>query len=224
MFKKILIICAHPDDELLGCGGLIYTFKEKCKIKIIYTCKTYDKRNIKKKSKYINRKKSAKELSGYLKLEKPVFLPFPGLSLKRNDITKMSQSIFNEIKKFRPDSVFTHCIDDLHHDHRSTAEAVMIATRPSIYNSFVKKIFSFEVPSASEKLLKKNKSFNPTFFIDISSVIEKKIFLIKKFYKEEIKQYPSTISKKGIINLSQFRGNNMGIKNAEAFEIIKFII
>ena len=66
-----------------GCGGLIYAFKEKCNIKIIYTCKTYDKRNIKKKSKYINRKKSAKELSSYLKLEKTCLSSFSRIIIKK---------------------------------------------------------------------------------------------------------------------------------------------
>lgn len=224
MFKKILIVCAHPDDELIGCGGLILNNLKKTKFKIIYTCRTYDKRNIKTKSKYSLRKKSAKELSKHLNIEKPIFFNFPGLSLVRKDITSMSQLLLNEIKKFKPDSIFTHCVDDLHHDHRSTSEAVMIAARPSVYNNSIKNIFYFEIPSATEKLIKKDKVFNPNFFVDISKNINLKVKLIKKYYKKELKKYPSALSTKGIINLSKYRGSNIRIKNAEAFEIIKIIV
>lgn len=223
MFKKILIICAHPDDELIGCGGLILNNLKNTKIKIIYTCKTYDKRNLKIKSKYSLRKESALKLTKYLNIEKPIFLNFPGLSLQREHITSMSQLLLNEIKKFKPDSIFTHCIEDLHHDHRCTSEAVMIATRPSIFNKSIKNIFYFEIPSATEKLINKNKVFNPNFFIDISDNINLKIKLIKKYYQKELKKYPSALSIEGILNLSKYRGSNLHIKNVEAFETIKII-
>ena len=224
MFKKILIVCAHPDDELIGCGGLILNNLKKTKFKIIYTCKTYDKRNKKVKSKFVLRKRKAVELSKQLNIETPIFFNFPGLSLQRKDITSMSQLLLNEIKKFKPDSIFTHCIEDLHHDHRATSESVMIATRPSSHNTSVKNLFYFEIPSATEKLIKKNKVFNPNFFIDISDSINLKVNLIKKYYSEELKKYPAALSVKGIINLSKYRGNNIRRKNVEAFEIIKLIM
>ena len=83
-----------------------------------------------------------------------IFFNFPGLSLVRKDITSMSQLLLNEIKKFKPDSIFTHCVDDLHHDHRSTSEAVMIAARPSVYNKSIKNIAKTNVGICNQ--IKKN--------------------------------------------------------------------
>ena len=66
--------------------------------------------------------------------KKPIFLDYPGLKMNRNDITKMAKSIYDQILKFKPDIIFSHCIDDNHHDHRVTAEAVFIATGHQKYN------------------------------------------------------------------------------------------
>jgi LmbE family N-acetylglucosaminyl deacetylase len=217
-YKKILIIVAHPDDEILGCGGTILKFKKKGKIQVLFTCNTYDKRiNPKNIKKYRERQVLAKKVSSFMKINKPVFLNFNGLSLKREDITEMARSIHDQIMKFKPDTIFTHCIDDNHHDHRATAEATLIATRPYKKN-FLKRIFSFEIPSASEKLIKKNRAFNPIFF-----VYKQKLKILKKFYKDELKTYPNFLSLKSIENQIKVRGNMVNLEAAEGFEIIRSI-
>jgi len=222
--SKILIIAAHPDDEIIGCGGAILKLKKKNKIKIIFTCKTYDKRiNDKSVKKNNERQKIAKKVSKYLKINDPEFLNFNGLSIRREDITRMSKILYEKIIKFKPDTIFTHCIDDNHHDHRATTEATMIACRPNKNNTFLKKIYSFEIPSASEKLIKKNRAFNPNFFIDINETYKDKIFILKKFYKDELKPYPNFLSLKSIENLIKFRGNSINLKAAEAFEVVKLV-
>ena len=222
--SKILIIAAHPDDEIIGCGGAILKLKKKNKIKIIFTCKTYDKRiNDKSVKKNNERQKIAKKVSKYLKINDPEFLNFNGLSIRREDITRMSKILYEKIIKFKPDTIFTHCIDDNHHDHRATTEATMIACRPNKNNTFLKKIYSFEIPSASEKLIKKNRAFNPNFFIDINETYKDKIFILKNFYKDELKPYPNFLSLKSIENLIKFRGNSINLKAAEAFEVVKLV-
>ena len=129
--KKILIIVAHPDDEILGCGGSIIKFSKNSMIKTVFTCKTHDTRNnIKNSNDNEKRQVIAKKVARYLKIKQPSFLNYPGLKMNRNDTTKMARSIYEEILKFRPDIIFSHCIDDNHHDHRATAEATLIASRP----------------------------------------------------------------------------------------------
>ncbi len=221
--SKILIIAAHPDDEIIGCGGTILKLKKKNKIKIIFSCKTFDNRLVKKHKKFNERKEIAEKVSKFLKIDKPTFLNFNGLSIKRKDITNMAKSLHEEIIKYRPHTIFTHCIDDNHHDHRATAEATLIATRPSKINRFLKKIYSYEIASASEKLIKKNRAFNPNYFVDISETYKQKIKILNKFYKDELKPYPNFLSIKSIENQIKYRGNSVNLLAAEAFETVRSI-
>ena len=169
---------------------------------------------------YIKRQSLAKKVSRFLRIKDPVFLNYNGLSLKRKDITNMSKSIYEEIIKFKPDIIFTHCIDDNHHDHRASAEATLIATRHNKSTDFIKKMLSYEIPSASDGLIKKNKTFNPNVFINISSQLKDKTKILNKFYKKELKSYPNLLSIKGIKNLNNLRGNTVNLESAEAFELI----
>ena len=222
-YKRILIIVAHPDDEIIGCGGTILKLKKQSKIEVVFTCNTYDKRiNQKNIKKYNERQMIAKKVSAFMKINNPTFLKFNGLSIKRDDITKMARLIHDKIMKFKTDTIFTHCIDDNHHDHRATAEATLIACRP-YKKSFLKRIYSFEIPSATEKLIKKNRTFNPNFFVDIDKTYKQKLNILKKFYKDELKPYPNFLSLKSIENQIKFRGNMVNLKAAEGFEIVRSI-
>ena len=95
--SRILIIVAHPDDEIIGCGGTIEKLKKNT-TKVIFTCKTYDKRkDVRKINSYKKRQELAIKVSKYLKICRPEFLDYNGLQLLRSDITKMARSIYDKI-------------------------------------------------------------------------------------------------------------------------------
>ena len=71
-------------------------------------------------------------------------------------------------------------------------------------------------------MLKRSENFVPNYFVNIDKFINFKIKAIKT-YKGEIKKKPHSRSIEGVRNLSKIRGNQSGVKFAEAYEIIRKI-
>ena len=222
--KKILVIAAHPDDEFLSCGACLLLLKKKGSIiKTIFLADGESSRELKKnKIELINKREDqAKSIAKKSKFLKPSFLRLPDNRLDTVPFLKIVKFLESEIKIFRPDTVFTHFENDLNIDHQITYKAVLTATRPHS-KTFVKKICCFETPSSTEFSFtrKQKKLFNPNLFIDIGSVIDKKIKLLK-IYKNEIRSWPHSRSLKSIKNLASFRGSQIGVKFAEAFILLR---
>jgi N-acetylglucosamine malate deacetylase 1 len=226
--KKILVVAAHPDDEILGCGGtLIKMRKAGYKIKCIFISDGESSRNIKDKKKLLNiieeREKQAVQVSKLLKFDKPSFFRLPDNKLDTVPLIKIIRIIENEIKILKPSIIFTHSQADLNIDHSLLCKAVLTGTRP-FSKTFIKKILSFEVASNSELYFSNNKKFfRPNFFCDISKEIKIKLKSLK-IYKNEIRKAPHSRSLKGVENLAKYRGSQSGTKFSEAFEVLREII
>tara|TARA_Y100001935_G_scaffold255448_1_gene268545 strand:- start:10790 stop:11473 length:684 start_codon:yes stop_codon:yes gene_type:complete len=226
LIKKILVVAAHPDDEVLGCGATLLRFKKQgCKIKVIFLTDGESSRlGAKNLDELVSkRKKNAEQVSNKAKFHLPVFGKFKDNQLDKEPLLHVTQFIEKEIMKFKPDTIFTHFENDLNVDHQKAFNAVNIACRP-LSKSFVKNIYCFEIPSNTNLILtrKNKKLYNPNFFVDINNFINKKISLLK-IYKSELRKWPHTRSLKGIKNLAEYRGSQVGLKFAEAFITIREI-
>ncbi len=218
--NKILIVAAHPDDEILGCGGTIIKLKEESEINVIFMTDGVSARGKHAKKKLIRRKK-CERLFKYLKINKPIFFNLPDNQMDKVPLLKIVKKVENKITKFKPDTIFTHYSECLNIDHKITYQAVLTACRP-LKNSPVKKILSFEILSSTEWSKNKNKAFDPNYFIDITKAIEGKINALK-FYKEELREYPHSRSLKGVKALARFRGISCGKNYAEGFYLNRLI-
>tara|TARA_Y100000590_G_scaffold434999_1_gene553908 strand:- start:658 stop:1344 length:687 start_codon:yes stop_codon:yes gene_type:complete len=218
--NKILIVAAHPDDEILGCGGTILKFRKNSEINVIFMTDGTSARgiNIKEKKK---RRSNCEKLFKYLKINKPLFFNFPDNQMDKVPLLKIIKKIELLIKKIKPDTIFTHYSECLNIDHRITCQAVLTACRPLKKNP-VKKILSFEILSSTEWSKNKNKSFEPNYFIDISKEFKNKINALK-FYKKELRKYPHSRSIKGVETLARFRGISCGVNYAEGFYLNRLV-
>jgi N-acetylglucosamine malate deacetylase 1 len=218
--NNILVIAAHPDDEMLGCGGSIIKLKKKCDIKVLFMTDGVSARK-KNHKKILERRNSCEKLFKKLKIKKPVFLDFPDNQMDKVPLLEIVKKIERIIKEIKPHTIFTHYSDCLNIDHQITCKAVLTACRP-IKNNTVKKILSFEILSSTEWSKFKNKGFEPNYFIDITKEIKNKISSMK-YYKMELRKYPHSRSIKAIEALASFRGVSCGVKYAEGFYLNRLV-
>lgn len=226
MKKKILVIAAHPDDETLGCGGLLYQNSKNNYVKVIFlgegtSCRFSENdekvkidEEIKKRKKYcIN----ALKILGVKKYE---FYDLKCGNFDQIPIIKIGKIIEKEIAKFKPNIIFTHSKNDVHIDHQISYKATIQATRPSI-NNYIEKILTFEILSSSEKNFED--AFSPNYFVEISKNALNKKMKALNCYKSEISKHPFSRSLLNLKSLAIFRGAQSGTNFAEAFKIVRVI-
>lgn len=221
--KKILIIVAHSDDESFGCGGLIKKLSlNKNKITAISFTNGVGSRSKNNINEILKRKKSSIKASKILGFKWLAQYDYPDNELDKISLLEIIKKIEKHKKKIQPQIVLTHNFSDLNIDHRKIAEATLTAFRPEPKEK-LEQLITFEVPSATDfRVLKNKKNFLPNYFVNIEKFLKFKIKAIK-CYKQELKKYPHSRSLIGIKNLNKIRGNQSGLKFAEAFEIIRRI-
>lgn len=223
--KKILIIVAHPDDEVLGCGGTIARLAEEGSL--VYTLilgegvtSRDDMRDTNKKlNEILDLQKSALKANGLLGVKKVFFKDLPDNRFDTIPLLNIVKAIEKTKNKIKPDTVFTHYGKDLNVDHQITYKAVTTATRP-LERETVKEIYSFEIPSSTEWSYPL--SFSPNTFYDISGTIDIKLKALER-YKTELKEYPHPRSLKAIELIAQNWGVKVGLRYVEAFEMVRII-
>lgn len=212
---NILVIAAHPDDEVLGVGGAIIKYVQKGNN--VYVAMITDGcSGVYEESKKGILKNSMEECRKILGVKEIFNLDFPNQKLDIVPLIEISQAIEKVIKKVNPEIVYMHNESDVNQDHRVIYNAGLIATRP-IQPSKISEVLTYETLSSTEWNF--GKSFLPNYFIDISSVIDKKIRAFSK-YKTEVKEFPHPRSIEGIKTLAKYRGMQSGLQYAEAFKII----
>ena len=222
---NILIIAAHPDDELLGCGGTIarlsreghnifvailgegitsrFAMREQANPKLI--------RDLQDCSRRVGQMLGVKDLT---------FFEFPDNRFDTVPLLDIIKPIENLIMDLQPHTIYTHHGGDLNIDHAILNRAVLTATRPAVAPS-IKTVYAFEVVSSSEWTFQSlNPVFLPNTFVDISKTLETKIEAMK-IYESEMRPFPHPRSSKALISNAQRWGSVAGIEAAEAFALIR---
>ena len=218
MKQKTLVIAAHPDDEILGCGGIIKKLSTKEDFFVVIMTGGADGRYSSDMEEKL--RQNAKDANSIIGTKELFFESFPNQKLETVPISNIIQTIEAYISKFKPHRVFTHFANDLNKDHQILAEATFTATRP-IVGQEVKEVYSYNVPSSTEwNMTDLTKMFVPNVFVDIKDEISPKIEAMKK-YPSECRAYPHPRSPEALRVHANYWGLTVGLEYAEPFKLIR---
>jgi LmbE family N-acetylglucosaminyl deacetylase len=225
--NKILVIAAHPDDEILGCGATLsraikeYKANVQCVFVTDSTGTRYKVDSIEYKKNCELRKKQAIKSSRLLGANYPLFLDFPAIRITREIYPEVSQKLEKIINQFSPKDIFVHNGSDNNYDHRIVFEATMTAVR-SGGEAKINSIYSYEIPSATDDYNDNlGEKFTPNYIVNAEKYIHIKLKILRQCYLSEMRTFPHPRSLKSIKNLAIYRGTQNNLYTAEAFYLIK---
>jgi LmbE family N-acetylglucosaminyl deacetylase len=223
--KKVLVVVAHPDDEVLGCGGTIAKHKDiGDEVTVLIMADGVNSRDEKFKSESVDERRScAQQANSILKVDDLIFLSFPDNEMDTVPLLEVIKSIENIMIESRPDVIYTHSLSDLNIDHCVVHNASITACR-ALPGQSVNQLLFFEVPSSTEwRNSSSNNIFNPNWFSDISDTLDVKLEALSA-YEKELHEFPHPRSLIAVECLAKWRGACSGVLAAEAFELGRKIV
>lgn len=203
---RVIIYCAHADDLILGAGGYLAQLSEENEVIAVFATD-----GLLHAPKYTDTRSWAEEGCEVLGITDIKWLNVPNMRFDTFALIDINQRFEN--LNLLPDLLITNSISELNRDHRLIYESARVFTRPNSKKKI--NVLSFE------STVWKIGEFNPQYFIDISSTIDKKIKAMSKF-RTEMKPYPHPRSGEAIRIRAQYWGLYSGMNLAEPFEVIRW--
>ena len=196
---KAIAVGAHPDDIELGCGGtLCQLLKNGGTVSAIFVTKG------ERSADAEIRMKESRDALGVLGVKEVHFGDFPDTEIPN------SHAVIDFLEQFvrsQPDVVLTHSVNDIHQDHRQVGWLSFSAFRN------VAKILAYESPRVTP-------AFSPSYFIDVSDCIEAKLRALQCHSSQ---QKERRLTYESMLKLASFRGSQVGVSAAEAFEVVRYL-
>lgn len=222
--RSILVIGAHPDDEVLGCGGTMARLAaEGDDVHCLLLADGESSRStVDLKSHIDQRQTAARQAADTLGCKSVLVHSLPDNRLDSVALLDVVKLVESRISDVRPEIIFTHHRGDVNVDHRIVHEAVMAASRPQP-GFCVRQLYFYEVASSTEwRFADNHMSFSPNAFFDISTHLAKKLEALEA-YAQEMRTFPHPRSAKAVEALARWRGATVGVEAAEAFSLGRLV-
>ena len=224
--NRVMVVVAHPDDEVLGCGGTIARHADAGdQVQVVIVAEGATSRHQKRDRLQADKElstlaQSAQRAGSLLGAAGVELLDLPDNRLDSLDRLDLIKRIEQRIDRHQPQVVYVHHAGDVNVDHRRLHEAVVTACRPTPGHP-VKRLLSFEVASSTEWQPPGSASaFQPNWFIDISAQWQRKREALEA-YASEMRSWPHARSLKAVEHLARWRGAQVGVEAAEAFCLLR---
>jgi len=214
--NTVLVVGAHPDDEVLGAGGTIakHTAAGDEVHTLILTegaTQQYGDESL-IKQKHIE----AKQCANLLGATTVHFGDLPDMRLDDVPHVEVNATIEQVCDEIDPDIVYTHSRREVNRDHIEVHDSTLVATRPG---SGVSTVLAYETPSSTDFSTTVD-GFNPSLYVDISEQLNTKIEAFEQ-YNTEVREYPHPRSGEALQAIAKSRGAASGNHAAEAFDVLR---
>lgn len=216
---RVLVVAAHPDDEVLGAGGTLAKHVgagDEVRAVVVSEGAT---------SRYPDELVDGLRAAGTrsadtIGFERIEFLGLPDQRLDGVPLLEVTQLLEPIVTDFRPQVVYTHAAVDVNTDHGVVARAAWTACRPYAA-PWVELFASFETPSSTEWAWPTaDAAFLPNHFVDVSATLERKLAAMA-CYDEELRDYPHPRSLRALSERAAYWGSHIGVAAAEPFVILR---
>jgi len=215
--NRVVIIAAHPDDEILGCGGTAALHvKNGDEVFNIIFCEGESHRY---KDGSVNQDNFIEKASQIIGVTETRHLKFPDQHLDQYSLVEIIDPLLMNIRDIKPNIIYCQFGGDINRDHKILFEAALVATRP--VEEYIDKIYAFDTASSTEWSYPRN--FVPDTWVDISGVLDIKLRAME-CYESELKKYPHPRSLKALEYKSKAWGNQCCLEAAEVFMTIRRIV
>jgi LmbE family N-acetylglucosaminyl deacetylase len=227
--QRLLVISAHPDDEVLGCAGTVRRLVNQgwaAQLVVMsagiagrFESNQAEQFHLKESQIKLRRElERAAVVTGYRNV---IAMDFPDNRLDTISRMDLVHELRPIIASFQPQIVFTQHPGDYNWDHERTFDAVMMAARANPPDFSPEEIRTFEVLSSTERASQEpHRLFCPNLYVNVSSTIDVKK-LAMTYYSTEYRDYPHPRSREAIEYLARKRGNEVGLAYAEAFHVVR---
>ncbi len=223
--ESVLVVVAHPDDEILGCGGTMARLANEgheVRIAILAEGMTsrYQQRDQADRKQLNHLHSHAQQAADKVRAKELVLCKLPDNRMDTVPLLEVVKVVEELLERFRPSVIYTHHSGDLNVDHGVVHRAVLTATRP-VPGQRVGEIYAFEVPSSTEWAFQRlEPTFRPCVFVDISATLDTKISALA-CYDTETRAFPHPRSPEALRAIAMRWGSVAGFQAAEAFELIR---
>lgn len=214
--SNILVVVAHSDDEVLGCGGtLMRHMLNGDKVHIIFLTNGVGARGSNDGADA--RRLACEKVMQILGVASFQQLDFPDNQLDTIPLLEIVQKVEEAVTRVKPDIIYTHYAEDLNVDHRICSAAVSTACRPLPASNHCQ-IYGIEVNSSTE--WSPSNVFKPSHHVNIDGFVNHKLKLMN-MYETEVRNFPHPRSCEAIEALAKWRGATAGFRAAEAFTVMQ---